>query len=122
MSRARWAAWGLAAGLSLTAGCCSPCRPLFRPCCAAGACAPECEGCAGGVPAAEGPVLPDYGVPAEGIPPGAVLPPGAAPIPPLPMPPATATVPGLSPQPTVPPLSPPPQRLVPQATPEPYRP
>jgi hypothetical protein len=142
MSRARWAAWGLAASLGLASGCCPPLlqRPLFRPCCSAGACAPACECCGEGVPVPEGPALPECGVPGiegapgpvlppalEGppgtvLPPGASLPPGTA-LPPATLPPAATTIPGLAPQPTVPPLAPPPQRLVPQpATPEPYRP
>jgi hypothetical protein len=129
MSRARWAAWGLVASLGLASGCCTlGNRPFFRPCCSTGACpsgacasgdcAPECEGCAQGLPVSEGPALQDYGVPpgmTQTLPPGA-LPPGV-------LPPGATTVPQLSPQPTVPPLSPPPDRLVPHpAQPEPYRP
>jgi hypothetical protein len=131
MSRARWAAWGLAASLSLTSGCLGLCnRPLFRPCCSGGACAPscgecapscgECAGCAEGVPVSEGPVLPDYGVPAVGapaVPAVPAVPPSVGP------PPGAIPAPGLAPQPTVPPLSPPPDRLVPQpALPGVYRP
>jgi hypothetical protein len=119
MSRARWAAWGLAVSLGLTAGCCNLFnRPFFCPssscacsacsggacgACSGGACGLECGNFGGEVPVVTGgPVLQDYGTPPVVSPPPVSLPPAPA---------------------TVPPLAPPPQRLVPQpAQPEPYRP
>jgi hypothetical protein len=125
MSRARWAAWGLAAGLGLACGCSTLSNhPLFHPCsggtCSAGACCPgvgpcECEGYGLGGAVTGGPVLGDYVVPgpvgAPGVPAAPAVPgvpvvpgPGAAPL---------APTPPLEPQVTVPPLASP-DRLVPQ--------
>jgi hypothetical protein len=116
MVRARLAALVLTSGLGLACGCTYLANhPLFG-----GHGSTPCVGCeSGSIPVTEGPILEDYnpaGTVQPGIPPGAPIISG---------PPNMNGNGGLTPQPSVPPLSTPP-RLVPQPQPqapiEPYRP